>query len=101
MADVKENTEIVLGEFKARDNSDREGVEIRLSDEKHNSNGVFRLKSLRGEFERGTVYEVVARVKEAAPETPTITAELPAEDRQALPRSAEIVGQSSNVKVKK
>jgi hypothetical protein len=97
---AEKKPEIVLGEFRVRDNSDRDNVEIRLSDEKQNSNGVFRSKSLRGVFDRGATYEVIARVKEPAAEPPTVTAELPAEDRQSLPPTAEIVEQSSGKRAK-
>jgi hypothetical protein len=98
---AEETEEIVLGTFTAQDNSDRDGVEIRLHDEKHNGNGVFRHGSLRGKFERGAVYEVVARLKSPTPEEKTVTATIPAEERSQLPAGAEIVEQSSGVKPKK
>lgn len=90
MATKKEAEErIELGSFEAKAVNE-DGAELRLSDERHQSNVVSRFKTANRAFERGAVYTLFAVKTEGPPAPPTVTATLPAEDAGSLPGSAVI-----------
>lgn len=85
----KEEERIELGSFTAKAINEG-GDELRLSDERHQSNIVSRFKTVNRTFERGAVYSVFAVKTAGPPEPPTVTATLPAEDAGSLPSTAVI-----------
>lgn len=97
MAKPKESMEqIELGTFEIKaDNSDRDNVEVRLSDEKSGSVATLRKKGLRGDFPRGGTGTLIWR-PDAVPEAPTVVVEVPAEEVSGITSRAKVVKDASS-----
>lgn len=89
--DSKKGAEgIDLGTFKCKAVNEG-GAEARLSDERHQTFFVSRLKAANKALELGATYRLVAEKVEDAPGEPKVTAEVPAEDVGSLPSSAKVL----------
>lgn len=81
---------IELGEFAVKSVDDG-GAEIRLSDEKHGSNMVARMKSLGKSLEVGQVGRLTFTITGGPPLPPTVIAEIPADETAGLTPHAKIL----------
>jgi len=80
---------IVLGEFHLKALNEG-GAEIRMSDERNQSNILLRKKSLGKELEAGATYQITATRVAPAPAFATVTAIVPTTDVGSLPGTAVI-----------
>lgn len=90
MATKTKSDAIELGTFECKAVNEG-GVEVRLADERNQTNFVSRFKTANRAFEQGATYRFYAEKVEDAPPAPTVMAEISSEDAGSLPDSAKVV----------